>query len=68
MLAEVALSVSQYKVVDPPTATLDGLAGKERMVGSDPDDGGVGGGVEYGDTATEAEAEDEFVPLKASST
>jgi hypothetical protein len=68
MLTEVALSVSQYKVVDPPAATLAGLALKDTTVGNDPAaGGGAGGGVEMDATATDVVAVAEFAPLKASS-
>jgi hypothetical protein len=40
ILADVASNVFQANVVEPPGATLVGLAVKERMVGSDEDAGG----------------------------
>lgn len=64
MLADVASSVFQFSVVEPPAATLDGLAVNESMVGSGPD---AGGGVTGLATVTMADRDTELEPLVASS-
>ena len=64
ILADVAFSVFQVNVVEPPGVTLLGLAVNESMVGSGPEAGGeVAGGV----TTTMVEKDVEFEPLVASS-
>ena len=64
ILADVAFSVFQFNVVEPPNVTLDGLAVKESMVGSDMD---AGGGVAGLVTTTMVEKDVEFEPFVASS-
>lgn len=64
MLAEVALTVFQVNVVEPPAVTVAGSAVNESMVGSDKD---PGGGVEALTTTTTVEADIELEPLVASS-
>ena len=63
MLADVAFSVFQVSVVEPPAATLDGLAVNESIVGREPD---AGGGVTGLVTTTMADRDTELEPLVAS--
>jgi hypothetical protein len=65
MLAEVAFRVFQFNVVEPPNATLLGLAVKDSMVGSGTE---AGGGGNAPVTTTIVEAEVEFMPFVAAST
>jgi hypothetical protein len=63
MFAEVAFNVFQFNVVEPPGATLTGLAVNDSIVGSPREGGGVAGPV----TTTMVERDVEFAPLFASS-
>ena len=64
ILADVAFSVVQFNVVEPPAVTLEGLAVNDSIVGSGP---GAGGGVTGLVTMTMADRETELAPLVASS-
>ena len=63
MLAEVALTVFQVSVVEPPAVKVDGLAVNDSIVGRDRE---AGGGVAVPATAITVEADTEFDPLEAS--
>jgi hypothetical protein len=65
MLADVALSVFQDSIVEPPAVTETGLAVNDSMVGRDKD---AGGGVGALTTNTTVEADTELEPLVASRT
>jgi hypothetical protein len=61
-LTDEALATLQLSSMEPPGATLDGLAVKERMIGSDEEAGGGVGTL----TTTVVEADTEYEPLVAS--
>jgi hypothetical protein len=64
ILADVAFSVVQFNVVEPPAVTLDGLAVNDSMIGSGPE---AGGGVTGSVTMTMADRDTVLEPLVASS-